>query len=124
MAETSDLDNLKTMLAIDADDMSQDVRLNQILSIESSRLKNKLHKKASEQIPDELNYILIEVSIRRFNLLKNEGMTTYSQEGESFGLKNDEFEDFLDDIENWLADEEDKPTSLGHVSFISGYSGR
>ncbi|KAF0500076.1 hypothetical protein GBP19_04030 [Pediococcus acidilactici] len=124
MAREEDFKNLKTMLSIDEDDTSHDTRLNQILSMESNRLKNKLHRKASEDVPDELNYILIEVSIRRFNLLKNEGMTGYSQEGENFTFEDDEFDDFLDDIENWLADQENRPTSLGKVSFISGYSGR
>lgn len=106
------------------DDTSKDNLLNLIVANTEASLKVKLHKKATEKVPDELNYILLEVAVRRFNRLKNEGMANYSQEGESITFNSNDFDDFKDDITDWLADEEDKPTALGHVSFISGYSGR
>lgn len=104
------------MLAIGKDDTSQDEQLKRILSMESDRLKNKIHKKTSDEIPNELNYILIEVSIRRFNLLKNEGMANYSQEGETIRYENDEFDDFMDDINRYLIDNEAR--SRGVARFI------
>lgn len=124
MAETEDLKNLKKLLMLKKDDVSKDELLQLILDNTSASLKIKLHRKASETIPDELNYILLEVAVRRFNRLKNEGMANYSQEGESITFNSDDFDDFKDDIVDWLADQEDKPTSLGKVSFISGYQGK
>ncbi|NVM32537.1 phage head-tail connector protein [Pediococcus acidilactici] len=118
------LKNLKVLIAMDEDDTSKDGLLNLIIANTEASLKVKLHKKAIEKVPDELNYILLEVAVRRFNRLKNEGMANYSQEGETITFNSNDFDDFKDDIANWLADEEDKPTSLGKVSFISGYSGR
>ena len=106
------------------DDTSKDGLLNLIVANTEASLKVKLHKKAIEKVPDELNYILLEVAVRRFNRLKNEGMANYSQEGESITFNSNDFDDFKDDITDWLADEEGKSTTLGHVSFISGYSGR
>ncbi len=123
MAETEDLKNLKVLLAMEGDN-SRDTLLNLILQNTEASLKIKLHRKATDDIPAELNYILLEVAVRRFNRFKNEGMTNYSQEGETITFKDSDFDDFLDDIADWLSDEEDKPTSLGKVSFISGYSGR
>jgi hypothetical protein len=123
MAETEDLKNLKVLLAME-DDNSRDTLLNLIIKNTEASLKIKLHRKAKDDVPADLNYILLEVAVRRFNRFKNEGMTNYSQEGETFTFKDSDFDDFLDDIADWLADEEDKPTTLGHVSFISGYSGR
>lgn len=119
-----DLANLKKLLMLKKDDVSKDELLQLILDNTSASLKIKLHRKASGAVPDELNYILLEVAVRRFNRLKNEGMANYSQEGESITFNSDDFDDFKDDIVDWLADQEDKPTSLGKVSFISGYSGR
>lgn len=116
MDEKGNLTSLKTMLAISEDDTSQDEQLKQILSMESDRLRNKIHKKTSNEIPSELNYILIEVSIRRFNLLKNEGMANYSQEGETIGYEDDEFDDFMDDINRYLIDNEAQ--SRGVARFI------
>ncbi|GAC46146.1 phage head-tail connector protein [Pediococcus acidilactici] len=124
MAETEDLKNLKKLLMLKKDDVSKDELLQLILDNTSASLKIKLHRKASETVPDELNYILLEVAVRRFNRLKNEGMANYSQEGESITFNSDDFDDFKDDIVDWLADQEDKPTSLGKVSFISGYQGK
>lgn len=124
MDETEDLKNLKKLLMLKKDDVSKDELLQLILDNTSASLKIKLHRKASETIPDELNYILLEVAVRRFNRLKNEGMANYSQEGESITFNSDDFDDFKDDIVDWLADQEDKPTSLGKVSFISGYQGK
>ncbi|MBF7112595.1 phage head-tail connector protein [Pediococcus pentosaceus] len=118
------LKNLKVLIAMNEDDTSKDSLLNLIVANTEASLKVKLHKKATEKVPDELNYILLEVAVRRFNRLKNEGMANYSQEGESITFNSNDFDDFKDDITDWLADEEDKPTTLGHVSFISGYSGR
>ena len=124
MAETEDLKNLKKLLMLKKDDVSKDELLQLILDNTSASLKIKLHRKASETVPDELNYILLEVAVRRFNRLKNEGMANYSQEGESITFNSDDFDDFKDDIVDWLADQEDKPTSLGKGSFISGYQGK
>ena len=124
MAETEDLKNLKKLLMLKKDDVSKDELLQLILDNTSASLKIKLHRKASETVPDELNYILLEVAVRRFNRLKNEGRANYSQEGESITFNSDDFDDFKDDIVDWLADQEDKPTSLGKVSFISGYQGK
>ncbi len=124
MAETEDLKNLKKLLMLKKDDVSKDELLQLILDNTSASLKIKLHRKACEAVPDELNYILLEVAVRRFNRLKNEGMANYSQEGESITFNSDDFDDFKDDIVDWLADQEDKPTSLGKVSFISGYQGK
>lgn len=124
MAETEDLKNLKKLLMLKKDDVSKDELLQLILDNTSASLKIKLHRKASETVPDELNYILLEVAVRRFNRLKNEGMANYSQEGESITFNSDDFDDFKGDIVDWLADQEDKPTSLGKVSFISGYQGK
>lgn len=123
MAETEDLKNLKVLLAME-DDNSRDTLLNLIIKNTEASLEIKLHRKAKDDVPAELNYILLEVAVRRFNRFKNEGMTNYSQEDETITFKDNDFDDFLKDITDWLADQEDKPTTLGHVSFISGYSGR
>ena len=123
MDETEDLKNLKVLLAMEGDN-SRDTLLNLILKNTKASLKIKLHRKAKDDVPAELNYILLEVAVRRFNRFKNEGMTNYSQEGETITFKDSDFDDFLDDIADWLSDEEDKPTTLGKVSFISGYQGK
>ena len=47
------------------------------------------------EVPEDLNYIVVECTIKRFNRKGDEGMSSYSQEGESitYGKLLDEFED-------------------------------
>lgn len=98
------------------DDTSKDNLLNLIVANTEASLKVKLHKKATEKVPDELNYILLEVAVRRFNRLKNEGMANYSQEGETITFNNNDFDDFKDDINKYLIDNEVQ--SRGVARFI------
>lgn len=72
--ETTDvLKNLKTMLGLKDND--QDALLNLIITNTDHALCFKLESKT---VPPELDYIELEVSVRRFNRIRNEGMTAYS----------------------------------------------
>lgn len=99
----SDLDNLKVMLGMTGsnDDVEVDELLNLILDNTAMQLKFKTGTKLSENVPEELNYILIEVAIKRYNRLKNEGMTSYSQEGETISFAANDFDEFKDDLKRW-----------------------
>ncbi|WP_235020637.1 phage head-tail connector protein [Pediococcus pentosaceus] len=110
------LKNLKVLIAMNEDDTSKDNLLNLIVANTEASLKVKLHKKATEKVPDELNYILLEVAVRRFNRLKNEGMANYSQEGETITFNSNDFDDFKDDINKYLID--NKVQSRGVARFI------
>lgn len=52
------------------------------------------------EVPKVLMYIVIECTVKRFNRKGNEGMLSYTQEGESisYGKLLDEFQD---DIDAW-----------------------
>ncbi|QLL69788.1 phage head-tail connector protein [Lactobacillus sp. 3B(2020)] len=116
MAEV--LDEVKTMLRIN--DNGQDDLLNLIITNTERNLNFKLQ---TETVPDELRFIELEVCIRRFNRLKNEGMASYSQEGESITFNSNDFDDFLDDLNEWKRRNQKDIDSLGHVAFINAYGG-
>ena len=99
----SDLDNLKVMLGMTGsnDDVEVDELLNLILDNTAMQLKFKTGTKLSESVPEELNYILIEVAVKRYNRLKNEGMTSYSQEGETISFAANDFDESKDDLKRW-----------------------
>jgi hypothetical protein len=121
MADTDPvtLADLKTMMEIKTD--TQDDVLNLIITNTTKALRFKLDLKPTEDLPEELSYIALEVCIRRYNRRKNEGMTSYEQEGQSFTFKSNDFDDFADDINNWKEANGKNAKSLGTVSFISGY---
>lgn len=95
------LDDLKTMLGLATDDTSQDFVLALIIKNTDLQLRFKLALDAVEQVPNELAYIPIEVAVRRYNRLKNEGMSSYTQEGESITFNSNDFDDYQADIDDW-----------------------
>jgi len=91
-----ELTDLKTMLQIK--DNGRDSILNLISKNTESALCFKLGEK---NVPDELNYIALEVAVKRYNRIANEGMSQYSQEGESITFSTNDFDEFANDIDAW-----------------------
>lgn len=89
------------MIGLLPSNTSFDETLGLIISNTNLQLKFKLGLKPTEMVPTELAYIPMEVCVKRFNRLKNEGMTSYSQEGETISFNSNDFDDFLDDIAEW-----------------------
>lgn len=112
------LNNLKTMLGLKNGD--QDALLNLIITNTDHALCFKLQ---TNEVPAELDYIELEVCVRRFNRIKNEGMASYSQEGESITFTSSDFDDFLNDINLWKQRNDKDVKSLGNVRFINPYRG-
>lgn len=107
------LERIKTVLGIE--DTLQDDVLDILISNVTSHLKGLIGK----DVPTDLNYIVEEITIRRYNRVGSEGMKTDSVEGdrvEFYDLK-DEFVPYLDIIESY----KDKPiveAKRGRVMFI------
>lgn len=81
------LDKVKTLIGLDDD--KQDAQLGVIINNIENHLKYLIEKDA---VPDYLQYIVIEISVRRYNRLGSEGMRTDSEEGHSvtfYDLKDD-----------------------------------
>lgn len=116
-----DLKSLKTMLQLTTD--KQDDLLNLIIDNTEQALRFKLSLETKEAIPDELSFIALEVCVRRYNRLANEGMASYSQEGQSITFNSSDFDDFMDDIEAWREQHDKNAKSLGRVKFINPYRG-
>jgi hypothetical protein len=72
--------------------------LEVIIRLTTSRLKTLLEV---EEIPSELEYIITEVSIVRYNKIGSEGVTSHSVEGESMSFNDNDFKGYLNDIEAW-----------------------
>lgn len=97
-----ELADLKTMLQI-ADD-KRDSILELIKKNTEQALRFKLGLKATDNLPAELDYIVLEVAVKRYNRIANEGMASYSQEGESITFSANDFDEFASDIADWKND--------------------
>ena len=111
-----ELIDLKTMLQI-KDDKRDDI-LNLIVKNTTQALRFKLGLKASEKVPEQLDYIALEVSVKRYNRLANEGMSSYSQEGESITFSANDFDEFMNDIDAWKDENGMKDNMSGRILFL------
>ena len=116
-----DIAELKTMLQLTTD--KQDSLLILIIKNTEQALSFKLSLSENESIPEDLAFIALEVCVRRYNRISNEGMASYSQEGQSITFNSSDFDDFMDDINAWREQNGKNVRSLGHVQFFNPYRG-
>ena len=107
------LEDIKELLGISESDITMDTRLTIILNATKNRLKVLL---GGLEVPEDLNYIVTDVSIMRFNRIGSEGLSSHSVEGESLSFSNNDFEPYMDDIQSYLNAQ--KETTKGKVRFL------
>lgn len=98
----SQLEDLKTMLNIKSDDVSDDKMLSGILNRTTNRMMFKAKIKDEASLPPVLIDDIIEIAVKRYNRITNEGMTGYTQDGLSMQFNASDFDEFEDDINDWL----------------------
>lgn len=107
------LENLKMLLGIQENDMSQDKKLNLILDATKRRLKFLL---GGLEPPEEMSYIILDVSVIRFNKIGSEGLSSHTVEGESQSWSSNDFAGYMDDIQAYL--DSQKEATKGRVKFL------
>lgn len=106
------MDELKLLLGIQ--DSSLDEKLGLIISLTSSRLKVLL---GGAEIPEELKYIVTEVSVIRFNRIGSEGLSSHDVEGESQSFTDNDFKGYMADIQAYV-DKTDCTAQKGDFLFL------
>lgn len=91
------LDDVKQLLGFS--DGAKDKLINQIMGTTESRLLLKLG--GLETVPFELEYIVDEVSVIRYNRISSEGAESHSVDGVSTTYLEDDFAPFESDISEW-----------------------
>lgn len=92
------IDNLPTV--------KQSKLIDMIISLTEAKLLGKLPK-GTQDVPATLEYIVVEVSVKRFNRVGSEGMTTEEVEGHRMDFGQNDFAEFEEDIAKWIDDQED-----------------
>ena len=112
-------DEVITMLGLtdsEVDERTQS-KIEKIIKLTEKRLFVLLGNK-TEEIPADLEYIVVEVAIRRFNRIGSEGLASHTVEGETMTWPDDDFAPFNDDIQAWLDAQDDPESNRGRVKFI------
>lgn len=101
------LKRIKTLLGIN----DQDELLQEIIDIVQSRVMQFIR---TDFIPKELEYVIVEGAVNRFNRLSSEGTLSHTVEGESWSFDGDELEPYKNDLREWIKNN----SSRGKVRFI------
>lgn len=107
------LENLKILLGIDSNDISLDEKLKLIISMTTKRLQLLL---GGIEPPEEMEHIILEVAVVRFNRIGSEGMTSHSVEGESNSFADNDFNAYSAEIQAFL--DSQKESTRGKVRFL------
>lgn len=94
------LSKVKTALQLKSDEYDNLLELY----LEDASDALKLLLSVQGDLPAELEHIVRAVAVKKFNRLKNEGMSSYSQDGESITFNSNDFDDFKDEIEQYRKD--------------------
>lgn len=68
-------------------------------------------------VPNALEHISYEVTLKRFNRVGQEGMTSYSQEGLSMAFPESDFDEYKGEIEDWKNAQAEEDGSLKRGRF-------
>lgn len=107
------LENLKSLLGFDLADTENDAKLSLIIEITTQRLKTLL---GGIEPPEDLEYIIVEVSIIRFNRIGSEGLASHTVEGESLSFVDSDFDGYAAEIQAFL--DSQKSSTRGKVRFL------
>lgn len=107
------IDDIKSLLGFAAESTEKDNLLDLIIKNSTARLKILL---GGIDPPETLNYIIVEVSIIRFNRIGSEGTQSHSVDGESLSFSDDDFEQFKDEIQAYLDSQSE--STRGKLRFI------
>lgn len=109
------LEKILILLGLDSPTQAMTDKIETIMELTEQRLGFLLGQTV---IPTELSYIVIEVTIARFNRIGSEGVSSHTVQGESLSWTDDDFKPYMDDIQEWLNAQDDVNTTRGRIKFI------
>ncbi|GAA0281550.1 phage head-tail connector protein [Faecalicatena contorta] len=108
------LDDVKILLDIPEEETGLNNKLNLIIENAEKQVLSYLPS-GTESVPTVLEYIVCEMAVSRFNRIGNEGMSSYSQEGESITY-GDDISPYLPAIKAW--NDMQKDNTKGRMRFL------
>lgn len=96
------LTDVKLLLNIATGDTSKDTLLESLITINTNKLLSYL---GGTKVPPKLEFIIVELTIERYNKIGSEGLTAEGIEGITYSYANsaDELAPYLPYIQNYLS---------------------
>lgn len=96
------INDVKSLLGLTGS--TADNQLNTIINIVEARIRNRLE--GIEEIPEELEYIITEVTVARYNQIGSEGTSSHTVAQESMSWADDLLAPYMDDLQDYLTRQE------------------
>ena len=108
------LETVKTLTGVDNE------QITAIYSMYEKRLFSRLEKSLLEvvEIPTELEYILTECTIARFNRIGSEGMESESMDGHTAKYVDKDLSDYEHAIQSYIDSQVIVPPTKGVIKFL------
>lgn len=105
------MNNAQILLNGTPDEKLEVIRQNVI-----SQMRILLNLTPQEQIPEELSFIVDNVTVARFNRLGNEGMKTYENDGIKIQYDQTDFDPYMIFINQWLDNAQKEQNNVWKVT--------
>lgn len=107
------LEYVKVMTGVD------NAQVDAVYNAMTKRVLQMIASTGATEVPDELDFVVDEVSIARFNYIGSEGMSRESVEGHTATYIDDLFKPYMTIIDDYIDSKVDPPVrDTGVVYFI------
>ena len=91
------LNRVKVLLGITNNDNEE--LLREIIEITKSKILSYIN---SNELPKELEFVLVELAIKRFNRIGSEGFTSETVDGKTMSYEESEFEGYKKYLDDYI----------------------
>ena len=91
------LNRVKVLLGITNNDNEE--LLREIIEITEAKILNYIN---SSELPEQLEFVLVELSIKRFNRIGSEGFTSETVDGKTMSYEESEFEGYEKYLDDYI----------------------
>lgn len=107
------LNEVKISLGLSSSD--KDELLDSLIKRLTQRVLNYIGKK---ELAAELEYIVIELAIARYNLIGSEGLNSENNDGVNFSYNNNLLDPYIKDLDRWIKDNNTQSNSKVRMRLI------
>ena len=83
-----------------------------LLSLISRSSKQVLNYLKAKELPEELEYVVVELTIARYNRIGSEGLNSENSDGVSFSYNNDLLKAYKYDLDRWIKENQPKKNNV------------
>lgn len=99
---TNDIQRMQTLLDIELDATDKGRVETYIVQAKQAIMVYIRKYLDDDTFPTELNYLVDQLTLAKYNKFHNEGMNSISEEGLSMSFNSNDLKDYLPDIEAWI----------------------